>query len=160
MKTLKILILILLPIFSFSQTTGKILRNQSIKIDAIAEDTVWYIEISNMNTCRSKIDVILRGKLLEDTTTIEQYEAVALFLKSPFEIKTRNATTCDKGTTDWITFSSTMDALNLKVSKLQQSISYDSNCDIQPQHLPVKIPTKQNTTTNPPSGNNTRSKSL
>lgn len=112
MKTLLSLIL-LIPTLSFSQSTGKVATNKSLRIETIvAADTIWYVEIINMNPCDSRLEVVLRGTLLPDTTTYLQYEAAALFLHSPFEIKARNITECKGGTTDWLTIASTQDAVN------------------------------------------------
>jgi hypothetical protein len=138
MKDLLILILFI-PIFSFSQSTGKIVRNQSLKLEATnVDDTLWLVRATNMNTCPSTIDVSVEGLIIKDSTELKQFETLAIALLAPFSIKVRNAVPCANGTMGWLELTTNMDVLKIDHTFAVQK-SYPINCEKNPFHLPRLI---------------------
>jgi hypothetical protein len=114
---------------------GKIVSNQSVKISFEYRDTVTYLQVVNVETCRSDIQV----KINRWDTTVNltfggrYYDTI---YNKIFDVWARNLSLCrglTVSTTEWLHASSTLDAMNTEIEKSSQAIK--RKCDeviIQP----------------------------
>lgn len=103
MKILLPIILILLSISTFGQQRGKLVKNQSVLAMTSQIDTLslWMVIITNTQGCRSLIEFKYNDNNI-DTVTLDFDEDQQMMIHGEFILQFRNATKCEKGTTEWL----------------------------------------------------------
>lgn len=104
---MKLFILLLLPISLFSQ--GKLLRNQSLKLEMVRENNNWVIHAFNMNTCKSVIEINWDGIQMRSDSLHQFQSAFPVIIFAPQVMQFRNATDCANGSTAWLTMNTNRD---------------------------------------------------
>lgn len=136
MKKLSILLLVISPLFCIGQNKGKIVRNQSVKAEAFLKDSSWWVDITNMNSCISRIELNTENEWV----MVGQYQKVSTRLYNSFILKVRNATPCPNGTTEWLTLDSgrlidEVSTTSISIGKIHKKV----NCEtIKTFPVPIK----------------------
>ena len=139
---MKILILLLFPIVMFGQNKGKIVRNQSVKVEATWDSTEngYMCKVYNMNKCDSYIELDFGSGVFQIPIPLRQFSYENVLLIKDAMLKIRNATLCPNGTTEWLTLDSGrlidgVSTTNISVGKITKKV----NCEtIKAIPLPIK----------------------
>lgn len=103
MKILITTALFLCSLAGYPQERGKLVRNQSVLAMTVQVDTLplWMVSLTNKNECRSIIEFKIDGHKV-DTVTLDKDEDQDMMIHGDFILQFRNATKCEKGSTQWL----------------------------------------------------------